>query len=141
MRPSEQASPAAIRRERVFALRETGLTFREIGEREGISQSRASQIHADAVRQRADAPPPWPEAITPALRVAETPFSRRTRKLLAQSDYATLGDMLACDRTELVRDLLSLPNGCRRVLNEVEAMLARVEPSQDVPSRDDRPRR
>src|SRR3546814_3706064 len=82
--------------------------------------------------QRTDAPPPWPETITPALRLAETPFSRRTRKLLAQSDYATLGDMLACDRTELVRDLLSLPNGCRRVLNEVEAMLARVEPSQDV---------
>src|SRR3546814_948760 len=54
MRPSEQASPAAIRRERVFALRETGLTFREIGEREGISSSRASQIHADAVRQRSE---------------------------------------------------------------------------------------
>src|SRR3546814_16683105 len=91
--------------------------------------------------QRTDAPPPWPETITPALRLAETPFSRRTRKLLAQSDYATLGDMLACDRTELVRDLLSLPTGCRRVLNEVEAMLARVEPSQDVTSRDERPRR
>src|SRR3546814_17570327 len=91
--------------------------------------------------QRTDAPPPWPETITPALRLAETPFSRRTRKLLAQSDYATLGDMLACDRTELVRDLLSLPNGCRRVLNEVEAMLARLEPSPDVPSRDNPHRR
>src|SRR3546814_21146667 len=91
--------------------------------------------------QRTDAPPPWPETITPALRLGETPFSRRTRKLLAQSDYATLGDMLACDRTELVRDLLSLPNGCRRVLNEVEAMLARGEPRQDVPPRDTRTRR
>lgn len=134
MRPSEPASAVAIRRERVFALREAGLTFRAIGEREGISQSRALQIHADAVRQRADAPPPWPEAITPALGVAATPFSRRTRKLLAQTDYATLGDMLACDRTELTRDLLSRPDGCRRVLNEIEAMLANVDPSQDASS-------
>ena len=137
MRLSEQTSPAAIRRERVLALRDTGLTFREIGEREGLSPSRASQIHADALRQRADAPPQWPEAITPALPIAETPFSRLTRKVLAQSDYATLGDMLACDRTELARALLSLPNGRRRVLNEVEAMLARVAPSQDASSRGD----
>src|SRR3546814_13049064 len=77
MRPSEQASPAAIRRERVFALRETGLTFREIGERAGISSSRASQIHADALRQRTAAPPPWTQTNPPPIRLAAPPPHER----------------------------------------------------------------
>lgn len=47
-----QRHEAAQRRDRVVELRDSGLTFREIGSELGISHTRAIQLHKQAMRER-----------------------------------------------------------------------------------------
>jgi orotate phosphoribosyltransferase-like protein len=113
-------SDVKARRARVFALRQQGLVFREIGEKLGISTSRATQLYhkgvedAAALRSIKD--------FTVETPVELLPIRPQAREVLLRYGVP-LSDLILRDRVALSADMLRLPNCNRRTWNEIEAVL------------------
>lgn len=115
------------RRDYVMGRRSEGQGFAAIGEALGISASRASQLYHEGVRLR-EGPPVVPfDSVCIETPVDQLPLDRRVRRVMHYSDFDTLGDLLAIDRTELCPLFLRLPNGNRQGWNELAALLDAFE--------------
>lgn len=122
---------ARQRRARVAKMRDEGAGFREIAKEFGISPSRASQLYADAMRDRADPPAAALVDLAADTAVGRLPLGRRGRGVLINSNFATLGDLLAFERRALRPHYLALPNAGRQTWNEIAALLDAFEARVD----------
>lgn len=111
------------RRDHVLELRGQGLTYREIGDRLGVTASRARQLYFQAERLREDIPLLPVGELSLASPVSRLPISRRARKALEMAGIRTLGDVAGKDRRAFEVEFLSVPNGSRRTLDEIFALL------------------
>ncbi len=108
------------RRACVVALRHEGMVFRQIGEKLGISTSRAMQLYNKGVTDMAA--PQSVDDFTLETPIQNLPIGSQSREVLVRYG-APLSDLIRRDRQVLCADMLRLPNCNRRTWNEIEAVL------------------
>ena len=113
-----QIAAGEDRRKLIVQLRAQGRTYREIGDRLGISASRANQLHNRAIVLERESQRCTIGTITPLTQMEYLPISMRVINALRYAGFETLADILPLDQ-ELERRLLALPNFARSCLNEV----------------------
>lgn len=110
------------RYETAFRLREEGLTFREIGQALGIAASRASQLHAQALKHKAKVARWSEESPTPETSIERLNLSDRTYKALASAGFKALSELMPLD-ADLRRRLIALPHFGRSQLIELQSLI------------------
>jgi hypothetical protein len=118
-------SQARLRRALIFEMRQGGTTFREIGEKLGISRSRAGQLYAMALLDLSRLVPD--QTLTIASPLACLPVSYRARSALMPFPELQIGYFLRLEAPERATHLLPIPNFGRAQLNEVEAALSSLD--------------
>ncbi|SEH14852.1 hypothetical protein SAMN05428974_1289 [Sphingopyxis sp. YR583] len=119
------SSPAA-RRDYVLQLRGEGVTFKGIAERLGISPSRARELYLKAERIRLKMPPLPIAELGMTSPVSRLPLKCRTINNLRCARFATLGQILAIGRAEMIHRYMDL-SGDRAGLDEILALLDNLQ--------------
>ncbi len=122
------------RRAQVVALRRGGHSFREIGDKLGISASRAGQLYNKGVGETAGPPSEEDYSVdTPFAKLPIGPQSRAALELYG----VPLSELVRRERRALCADMLRLPQCNRRAWTEIEGVLDRcVQVAAGTPAGD-----
>jgi len=107
---------------RIRKLRQSGLIYREIAEALGISAARLSQLRPQVDRMPHGEPLLAMSDVSPASELAFLPLSRRTRGLLATTQYRTVADLVGAGEASLRFE--TLPGFDPRTLREIRGFLS-----------------
>ena len=110
---------------RIRALRASGLKYREIAARLGISAARLSQLRPQVDRLPHHEPLAQMADVTPRTALAYLPLSRRTRSILAASAFDTVADLMHAQGRPLRQDML--PHCDPRSWREIRTCVAVLE--------------
>lgn len=114
---------------RVRSLRRSGLTYREIAEAIGISAARLSQLRPQVDKLPHCLPLTPMNEVRRDTDLARLPLSRRTRFILAASDFETVDDLLRAHGATLKPEMLP---GCDpRSWREISAFLGAMRATAD----------
>ncbi|MBY8821086.1 helix-turn-helix domain-containing protein [Sphingomonas colocasiae] len=122
-------SDASKRRAEALAMHRSGMTYKEIGDRWGVTKSRIGQL-VQAGRRAETYVPPEPEReprITLSTKINDLWLSRRVTNLLANCDINTVGDLVKEQREVFRREMLRVPNCNEKAWREIERVLDGIE--------------
>lgn len=110
---------------RIRVLRSSGLKYREIAAKLGISAARLSQLRPQVDRLPHDQPLLPMSELRPDTDLALLPLSRRTRSILAASDFTTVADLMRAQGKPMKQEML--PHCDPRSWREIRTFLAVLE--------------
>jgi len=107
----------AERRERIIAMRESGMSFTRIAEGEGLSKTRVSNLYARGIKDREKRRDLEAQAnATLDTPIEECGLGADLTYALTSMGFVDLRGVLACDERELTAGALTYHNVGRRAL-------------------------